>query len=108
MLIGKKNFGLKIDIWSYGIILFMLVTGNSPFNDNNEMSLFKQIINGKFFIPSFFSKKCSDIIICLVFCQIKLRKTVCFPICSVEDIYLNRNSPFVMVRIGPKSPLEIL
>ena len=62
MLKGKKYSGLKIDIWSCGIILYMMVTGNLPFNDNNEMSLYKQIINGKYFIPSFVSKKCSDLI----------------------------------------------
>ena len=39
-----------------------MVTGNLPFNDNNEISLFKQIIKGKYFIPSFVSKNCSDLI----------------------------------------------
>ena len=62
LLKGKKYSGLKIDIWSCGIILYLMVTGNLPFNDNNEISLFKQIIKGKYFIPSFVSKNCSDLI----------------------------------------------
>ena len=62
ILKGNIYSGLKIDIWSCGIILYMMITGNLPFNDNNQISLYKQIIHGKYYIPSFVPKKLSDLI----------------------------------------------
>ena len=62
ILKGNIYSGLKIDIWSCGIILYMMITGNLPFNDNNQISLYKQIIQGKYYIPSFVPKKLSDLI----------------------------------------------
>ena len=55
MLQGKEYNGLSVDLWSAGIILFYMVSGNLPFDDINNLNLYKKIIAGKIVYPKFFS-----------------------------------------------------
>ncbi|XP_074302120.1 CBL-interacting serine/threonine-protein kinase 14-like [Silene latifolia] len=55
-ILGKKGyFGDKADVWSCGIILFVLTAGYLPFNDNNLMRLYKMIYKGEFRCPRWMS-----------------------------------------------------
>ena len=65
MLKGENYNGLYIDIWSCGIILYYMLTGNFPFydNDNGNISLlYKKIIEGRFNIPNYLSLNAKDLI----------------------------------------------
>lgn len=62
MIAGNKYSGLKIDIWSMGIILYAMVCGYLPFEDTNNDALYKKILEGKFAVPSFVSDSCKDLI----------------------------------------------
>ncbi|KAA8515092.1 hypothetical protein F0562_018121 [Nyssa sinensis] len=55
-VLGRKGYdAAKVDIWSCGIILFVLMAGYLPFHDQNIMSLYKKIYKGEFRCPRWFS-----------------------------------------------------
>ncbi|KAK4686868.1 serine/threonine-protein kinase HSL1, negative regulator of Swe1 kinase, partial [Tremellales sp. Uapishka_1] len=49
---GKAYHGSSSDIWSCGIILFALLTGRLPFDDDNIRSLLQKVKTGVFEMPS--------------------------------------------------------
>jgi serine/threonine protein kinase len=51
MLQGKKYNGLQIDIWSTGIILYAMVNGFLPFEDDDNSVLYKKILECKLYFP---------------------------------------------------------
>ncbi|KAK9124697.1 hypothetical protein Sjap_014299 [Stephania japonica] len=51
-ILGKKGYGgAGVDVWSCGVILFVLNTGYLPFNDANLMAMYRKIYRGQFRIP---------------------------------------------------------
>ncbi|XP_026382726.1 CBL-interacting protein kinase 5-like [Papaver somniferum] len=54
-VIHKKGYdGAKADIWSCGVILFVLLAGYLPFQDSNIMEMYKKIRKGEFKCPNWF------------------------------------------------------
>ena len=51
MVSGKKYNGFLIDIWSTGIILFAMICGYLPFEDNDNEALFCKILKCKIYYP---------------------------------------------------------
>ncbi|KAF3790327.1 CBL-interacting serine/threonine-protein kinase 12 [Nymphaea thermarum] len=55
-VLAKKGYDPgKIDIWSCGVILFVLVAGYLPFNDHNLMAMYRKIYRGEFRCPRWMS-----------------------------------------------------
>lgn len=55
-ILGKRGYnGAKIDIWSCGVILFVLNSGYLPFNDRNLMVMYRKIYKGEFRVPKWTS-----------------------------------------------------
>ncbi|CAD5181846.1 unnamed protein product [Musa acuminata subsp. malaccensis] len=53
---GKKGYdGAKADLWSCGVILFILLAGFLPFHDENILAMYKKIRRGDFRCPPWFS-----------------------------------------------------
>lgn len=46
MIAGKKYNGLQIDIWSMGVILYAMLCGFLPFEDEDTNMLFRKILRG--------------------------------------------------------------
>ena len=64
MVKGKKYDGFNIDIWAIGVILFAMLCGYLPFEDdeNDNDVLFSQIIKNKIEYPPFLSELSLDIL----------------------------------------------
>ncbi|KAI3814670.1 hypothetical protein L1987_14314 [Smallanthus sonchifolius] len=57
-VIGKKGYdGAKADIWSCGVILYVLLAGFLPFQDENVVAMYRKIYRGFDLSPLFEEKK---------------------------------------------------
>ncbi|KAL5997844.1 CBL-interacting serine/threonine-protein kinase 12 [Asimina triloba] len=62
VLTRKGYDAAKVDIWSCGVILFVLMAGYLPFNDHNIMVMYKKIYKGEFRCPRWFSVELSRLL----------------------------------------------
>ena len=44
----KGDYGEKCDIWSLGVILYILLCGEPPFNGDSDDKIMAKIVKGKF------------------------------------------------------------
>ncbi|XP_075502908.1 CBL-interacting protein kinase 23-like [Primulina tabacum] len=62
-VINNKGYdGAKADLWSCGVILFVLMAGYLPFEESNLMTLYKRIFKADFSIPPWFSSGAKKLI----------------------------------------------
>lgn len=57
MLVGKKYKPGPVDIWASGIVLYAMICGYLPFEDDNSQLLYSKISEGKYTIPDYVSKE---------------------------------------------------
>ena len=54
--------GEETDIWSAGIILYLMLCGTLPFYEEDNQLLYQKIIKGEYTIPKYLSEEAKDII----------------------------------------------
>ncbi|XP_060856604.1 serine/threonine-protein kinase BRSK2 isoform X1 [Metopolophium dirhodum] len=59
---GEKYDGRKADVWSCGVILYALLVGALPFDDDNLRQLLEKVKKGVFHIPHFVPPDCQNLL----------------------------------------------
>jgi len=50
-ILESKGYGVGVDYWSLGILIFEMLTGTTPFDDEDPYQVFKNIRNNEVKYP---------------------------------------------------------
>ncbi|XP_049929267.1 SNF related kinase b [Epinephelus moara] len=62
ILLGEEYDAPAVDIWSLGVILYMLVCGVPPFQETNDSETLVMILDCRYCVPEHVSDDCKDLI----------------------------------------------
>ncbi|KAF8737333.1 hypothetical protein AX14_013019 [Amanita brunnescens Koide BX004] len=108
MLERKKYMGPEVDVWSLGVILYCLLTGTLPFDDDDEEEMRAKVIQGEYDDPEWLSLESRDLIRNILEKDASKRFTIpqilAHPWFSTETFHYEAGSPAPSpLNAGPRS-----
>ena len=90
VIMGKEYDGRAADIWSCGVILFALLAGRLPFDDDDLPTLLDKVKSGTFEIPSGMDASAKDLISRML--QKDVVKRITIPEILLHPFFLSQES----------------
>ena len=89
-VVNKEEYlGPPSDMWSLGVLLFVMLCGNFPFNGNTDNEVYANVTNGRFSVPICVSGLGRNLISKLLDTDAERRITA---VDAAKDIFLNLNN----------------
>ncbi|KAI6187771.1 Protein kinase domain-containing protein [Aphelenchoides besseyi] len=94
---GEKYDGRKADVWSCGVILYALLVGALPFDDDNLRNLLEKVKKGVFHIPHFVPADCQSLLRAMI--EVDPQKRI-----ALQDVFRH---PWVVGNTKSEPELEL-
>ncbi|CCF58777.1 hypothetical protein KAFR_0F01800 [Kazachstania africana CBS 2517] len=61
-VVSTKPYNKSVDWWSFGILIYEMLAGHTPFYDSNTVKTYENILNAKLKFPAFFHPDVRDLL----------------------------------------------